>query len=276
MSSWNRRGPPSWTFQFWSSGSRYGDKIFVSGLGLTRDPYRRTDEANMGVNIGMQRFHLPRRGRVTPPFFGEIGLILPDIKIVLARLNRIEHNGKFEGTAYEILAVQNNFIYLKSPWGIPMRLWNSGAQLFRGPNGVNLCWYSRSTWHSKETDQILPRIIEAPVLIDKINGENAAICTVGPHQYPRFIEREIGNYNLYDFHVAYNITNYNEARDIAASHGKIKREGTGQGCFVDGPFDSKTVFNGWYEDILYGSTLPFQYVKHLYNLFDPKVEYWYF
>ena len=76
----------------------------------------------MGVNIGMQWFHLPRRGRVTPPFFGEIGLILPDIKIVLARLNRIEHNGKFEGTAYEILAVQNNFIYLKSPWGIPMRL----------------------------------------------------------------------------------------------------------------------------------------------------------
>ena len=62
---------------------------------------------------------------------------------------------------------------------------------------------------------------------------------MGPHQYPRFIEREIGNYNLYDFHVAYNITNYNEARDITASHGKIKREGTGQVCFVDGPFDSK-------------------------------------
>ena len=105
MSSWNRRGPSSWTFQFWSSGSRYGEKIFVSGLGLTPDPYRRTDETNMGVNIAMQLFHLPRRGRVTPPFFGEIGLILPDIKIVLARLNRIEHNGKFEGTAYEILAV---------------------------------------------------------------------------------------------------------------------------------------------------------------------------
>jgi len=81
--------------------------------------------------------------------------------------------------------------------------------------------------------------LRAPVLIDKFNGENAAICTVEPYQYLRFIEREIGNYNLYDFHVAYNITNYNEARDIAASHGKIKREGTGQVCFVDGPFDSK-------------------------------------
>jgi hypothetical protein len=90
-------------------------------------------------------------------------------------------------------------------------------------------------------------LLKAPVLIDQINGGNAAFCTVGPHQYLRFIEREIKNYNLYDFqvayyitnYVAYYITNYNEARDIAASHGKIKREGTGQVCFVDGPFDSK-------------------------------------
>ena len=97
---------------------------------------------------------------------------------------------------------------------------------------------------AKKPTKFYQRLLRAPVLVDKINGENAAICTVGPHQYLRFIEREIKNYNLYDFHVAYNITNYNEARDIAASHGKIKREGTGQGCFVDGPFDSKTVFNG--------------------------------
>jgi hypothetical protein len=101
--------------------------FFMHALGLTRDPYRRTDETNMSVNIGMQQFHLPWRGRVTPSFLGEIGLILPDIKIVLARLNRIERNGIFEGTAYEILAVQNNFTYLKSPWGISMHLWNSGA-----------------------------------------------------------------------------------------------------------------------------------------------------
>ena len=51
--------------------------FFMNGLGLTRDPFRRADETNMGVNIGLQQFHLPRRGRPTPPFFGEIGLIVP-------------------------------------------------------------------------------------------------------------------------------------------------------------------------------------------------------
>lgn len=36
--------------------------FYVNGLGLTRDPYRRADETNMGINVGVQQFHLPRRG----------------------------------------------------------------------------------------------------------------------------------------------------------------------------------------------------------------------
>ena len=120
-----------------------------------------------------------------------------------------------------------------------MRLWNSGAQPFRGPMGLIYVDILVQPGIAKKLTKFYQGLLRVPVLIDKINGENAAICTVGPHQYLRFIEREIGNYNLYDFHVAYNITNYNEGRDIAASHGKIKREGTGQVCFVDGPFDSK-------------------------------------
>ena len=72
--------------------------FFIYGLGLTRDPYKRVDETNMGVNIGLQQFHLPRRGRRTPPFFGEIGLLLPDLNVVRARLHRLEKKGVFERT----------------------------------------------------------------------------------------------------------------------------------------------------------------------------------
>ena len=60
---------------------------------------------------------------------------------------------------------------------------------------------------------------------------------MGPYQYLRFIEQELEDYNLYDFHIAYYITNYNEAREIAASQGKLKGEGPGQVCFIEGPFD---------------------------------------
>ena len=213
--------------------------FFINGLGLTRDPYRRTDETNMGVNIGMQQFHLPRRGKVTPPFYGEIGLMLPDIKIVLARLNRIESDGKFEGTAYEILLVEKDFFYLKSPWGVPMRLWESGVQPFFVPMGLIYVDIRVQPGIAKKLTKFYQGLLRAPVLLDKIRGENAVIFTMGPYQYLRFIEREIENYNLYDFHIAYYITNYNEAREIAASHGKLKGEGAGQVCFIDGPFDKK-------------------------------------
>lgn len=41
--------------------------FYLNGLGFTRDPYRRADEQNMGINVGLQQFHLPRRGQQTPP-----------------------------------------------------------------------------------------------------------------------------------------------------------------------------------------------------------------
>ena len=44
--------------------------FFIEGFGFTRDPYQRTDTTNMGVNIGLEQFHLPRTGRETPPFHG--------------------------------------------------------------------------------------------------------------------------------------------------------------------------------------------------------------
>jgi len=35
--------------------------FFMAGLGFTRDPFTRTDELNMAINVGLQQFHPPRR-----------------------------------------------------------------------------------------------------------------------------------------------------------------------------------------------------------------------
>ena len=47
----------------------------------------------------------------------------------------------------------------------------------------------------------------------------------------------LDDYNLYDFHVAYYLSNYNLARDAAIESGFLRGEGRGQVCFLDGPFD---------------------------------------
>lgn len=36
-----------------------GTLFYISGLGLTRDPYMNTGLANMWINVGKSQFHLP-------------------------------------------------------------------------------------------------------------------------------------------------------------------------------------------------------------------------
>ena len=64
--------------------------FFMAGLGFTRDPYNRTDENNMGVCVGMQQFHLPRRGNSTPPSTVVIGIVVPDWPGIKERLDGLE------------------------------------------------------------------------------------------------------------------------------------------------------------------------------------------
>src|SRR5689334_7046139 len=63
--------------------------FYVSGLGLTRDPYLVTGVENMWVNVGRAQFHLPVRDPQV--LRGVIGLVLPDLEQLLARLSQVRH-----------------------------------------------------------------------------------------------------------------------------------------------------------------------------------------
>jgi hypothetical protein len=66
---------------------RLATLYYISGLGLTRDPYLMTGTDNMWANAGRQQFHLPvRRAQVVR---GVTGLVLPDVDALLARLARV-------------------------------------------------------------------------------------------------------------------------------------------------------------------------------------------
>src|SRR5665213_245408 len=57
---------------------------YVSGLGVTRDPYVNTGIGNMWINVGVSQFHLPTG---TPERFrGVVGLVVPDRAALLTRL----------------------------------------------------------------------------------------------------------------------------------------------------------------------------------------------
>jgi hypothetical protein len=61
--------------------------FYLSGLGLTRDPYLMAGIENMWVNVGRTQFHLPSRG--TQVLRGHVGIVMPDLAALKRRLQKV-------------------------------------------------------------------------------------------------------------------------------------------------------------------------------------------
>src|SRR5665213_3600646 len=85
---------------------------YVSGLGVTRDPYVNTGTGNMWINVGVSQFHLPTG---TPERFrGVVGLVVPDRAALLARLAAVR--SELDGTRFAFRE-GNDAVETTCPWG---------------------------------------------------------------------------------------------------------------------------------------------------------------
>jgi hypothetical protein len=91
---------------------RLATLFYLSGLGLTRDPFLMTGVDNMWVNVGRSQFHLPLR----PPqrLRGAVGLVLPDPGALLARLAAIRP--ALDGTEFAFAEAADG-VETTCPWG---------------------------------------------------------------------------------------------------------------------------------------------------------------
>jgi len=101
--------------------------FYVSGLGLTRDPYMMTSIDNMWINVGPRsQFHLPTG---SPQVLrGQVGLVIPDRAALLTRLGRVQEllrNTRFGFTEHE------DYVEAVCPWGNVMRCHEPSAQFGR-------------------------------------------------------------------------------------------------------------------------------------------------
>jgi hypothetical protein len=90
--------------------------FYVSGLGLTRDPYLMTGIDNMWVNAGRGQFHLPVRGEQV--LRGVIGLVLPDLADLLSRLSGVRP--RLQGTKFAFRE-SGSAVEATCPWGNRIR-----------------------------------------------------------------------------------------------------------------------------------------------------------
>ncbi len=91
--------------------------FYISGLGLTKDPFVDFGSFNTWMNAGNQQFHLPT-GK-PQVLRGEIHLVVPNLDELEQRLNRVQSRLKdtefrFKRTARELIAY--------CPWGNKIRI----------------------------------------------------------------------------------------------------------------------------------------------------------
>ena len=90
--------------------------FYISGLGLTRDPYLMTGLENMWVNVGRSQFHLPiGKPQVVR---GRTGLVLPDLDALVQRLEMVRERLRDTRFSYERSA---DAVDVTCPWGNRIR-----------------------------------------------------------------------------------------------------------------------------------------------------------
>jgi catechol-2,3-dioxygenase len=86
--------------------------FYISGIGLTRDPYMMTGIDNMWVNVGRSQFHLITG---TPQHLrGRVGLVVPDREALLRRLANMRK--PLKGTKFDFTE-HDDHVEAICPWG---------------------------------------------------------------------------------------------------------------------------------------------------------------
>ena len=111
---------------------RLATLFYVSGLGLTRDPFLNGGVDNMWVNVGASQFHLP--SGPAQVLRGVTGLVLPDLDALLTRLARVRE--PLAETRFGFSQRADGAIDVTCPWGNRIRCHAPDPRLGRITLGI--------------------------------------------------------------------------------------------------------------------------------------------
>jgi hypothetical protein len=176
--------------------------FYVVGLGLTRDPYISVGLQNMWVNAGEQQFHLPTRSAQVVP--GHIGLVVPDLEALKARLKGIEE--QLKGTRFSWSA-EADHVAVTCPWGNRFRCYAPGkfGDILLGIPYVE---FDVRPGTAAGIARFYREVMRAPSTVVAENGAQLARVAIGRGQRLLFreTEKEIPPYDGH--HIAVYIANF--------------------------------------------------------------------
>jgi len=157
--------------------------FYLSGLGLTRDPYLMTGIDNMWVNVGRSQFHLPSRGPQV--LRGHVGLVLPDLAALEHRLRNVAP--LLAETRFS-WGRRGDFVEATCPWGNRFRC-HAPAPAF-GDTALAIAYVELDVpvGSAPGIARFYGEVLGARAAVDRGSGEATAVVSTGAAQSLRFRE----------------------------------------------------------------------------------------
>jgi hypothetical protein len=198
---------------------RLATLFYVTGLGLTRDPYLMVSDTNMWVNVGRSQFHLP--DGEPQVLRGHTGLVISGREALLDRLAAVAD--KLDGTAFAF-SEHNDYVEAICPWGNRVRCYEPDAARFgRITLGIPYVEFEVPAGTAKGICAFYPQIMGIPTELK--NGDaTVARAKVGKDQYLQFRETDRPQPDFDGHHVQIYITDFSGPYRLLSERGLVSQE----------------------------------------------------
>ena len=157
--------------------------FYIAGMGFTRDPFLFPGLENMWINIGRSQCHLPSRG--TQRLRGTIGIVVPDLKKLAMRLDKIAP--RLAGTQF-VFAVHGDYVEATCPWGNRFRCHAPSPAFGTMELGMPYVEFDVPEGSADGIARFYREIIGATSILEQRNGAAVACVDSGPEQQLLFRE----------------------------------------------------------------------------------------
>ena len=198
---------------------RLATLFYVTGLGLTRDPYLMVSDTNMWVNAGRSQFHLP--SGEAQLLRGHTGIVISGRAALLERLARVAK--KLHGTQFAF-SEHNDYVEAICPWGNRVRCYEPDAARFgRITLGIPYVEFEVPAGTAKGICAFYPQIMGIPAELK--NGDaTVARAKVGKDQYLQFRETDRPQPDFDGHHVQIYITDFSGPYRLLSERGLVSQE----------------------------------------------------
>jgi hypothetical protein len=194
--------------------------FYVTGLGLTRDPYLMTGVDNMWVNLPNAQFHLPRG--VPQVLRGHTGIVVPDLRTLLWRLDRVRP--ELAGTRFRF-EDHGGHVDAWCPWGNHYRLYAPDEARFgRLVQSIPYVQFDVPRGSTPAIVRFYEEMLAMPARLETAEGEPAARVEASATVSLIFRETDAALPSFDGHHIQISLVNFSGPYRKLLERGLISRE----------------------------------------------------